>query len=421
MPNYIVNRPDALAIRRILDHYQNMAAAVIIRLAWHAGLLTNEIAQLQWGQVDFVGQELVLEDRSVPMSEEMSSFLNRLFWCRRTESSHVVVADRGRQPMAMQSISRLARRVLDQEGQTEVRLLDLRYDYIIRMMETEPWAKVSRVSGVNLLTLQQHFAPYAAPRPEAKKAERSQTSAQIDELRLQELLQTQGDTPASMAIRLVTQLGLSLEEISSLQWEQIDLTMGTLQLGDQVIHLPESLRDALQRVFVRDGQASPYVICSPRAKNKMDVPRLSRIVRAALIRADLDIVSFRTLYQSGVTGSIQKNILSYTREHGTISRSEAMELLGVSASGAYYHLHRMVEQGRLVRIGMKYYLPDTVVAPEDQADTILLYLTQEGGAYRGEIAELLHIKPTQCSVILKQMVSEGKLVQTNQRYHLKDA
>jgi DNA-binding IclR family transcriptional regulator len=49
---------------------------------------------------------------------------------------------------------------------------------------------------------------------------------------------------------------------------------------------------------------------------------------------------------------------------------------------------------------------------------ILEYLTQEGFAYRQDIADLLGVDVRQCRSILQRMVKAGKLTQKQQRYTL---
>ena len=43
---------------------------------------------------------------------------------------------------------------------------------------------------------------------------------------------------------------------------------------------------------------------------------------------------------------------------------------------------------------------------------------ESGPAYRQDLADLLHIGPRQCGLILKHMVEDGRLVQVGQRYCL---
>ena len=101
-----------------------------------------------------------------------------------------------------------------------------------------------------------------------------------------------------------------------------------------------------------------------------------------------------------------------------LSRGTVMALLGVSKTAAYTRLHRMTEQGRLVRIGGKYYLPENVVPPERHLETIRAYLSQAGFAYRQDIVDLLRIKPKQCTLLLRRLVDAGELLQRGQKYLL---
>lgn len=94
------------------------------------------------------------------------------------------------------------------------------------------------------------------------------------------------------------------------------------------------------------------------------------------------------------------------------------ELLGLSKTATYSRLRRLTEHGKLIRVGGKYYLPGTVVPPEKHREAILGYLAEAGFAYRQDIVDLLHIQPKQCTLVLHRMVEEGTLVQLGQKYYL---
>ena len=81
-------------------------------------------------------------------------------------------------------------------------------------------------------------------------------------------------------------------------------------------------------------------------------------------------------------------------------------------------MNKIFENGKLVRVGRKYYLPGTVVPPEQHREAILGYLAQVGFAYRQDIVDLLHIQPKQCTLVLHHMVEKGDLVQLGQKYFL---
>ncbi len=61
MQEYIVNRPDPNAMKQILEKNFENAAGVILRLAWQAGLLRDEIHTLTWGQIDFLDNQILLK------------------------------------------------------------------------------------------------------------------------------------------------------------------------------------------------------------------------------------------------------------------------------------------------------------------------------------------------------------------------
>ena len=86
-------------------------------------------------------------------------------------------------------------------------------------------------------------------------------------------------------------------------------------------------------------------------------------------------------------------LLALAAEKGAISRGDVMAVLGLSRTAAYGRLHRLTERKKLIRVGGKYYLPGTVVPPEEQAEVIRASIEERMGfAYRQDIAELLHVR-----------------------------
>ena len=81
-------------------------------------------------------------------------------------------------------------------------------------------------------------------------------------------------------------------------------------------------------------------------------------------------------------------------------------------------LRRLTDLGRLIRVGGKYYLPGTVVPPEEHPAAIRAYLEKVGFAYRQDIAGVLRVGSKQCGVILRHLVEAGELVQVRQKYYL---
>lgn len=415
MQEYVVNRPDPEAMDRILEKNFLNAAGVILRLAWQAGLLRDELRCLTWAQVDFLDGRILLSDRSVPMSAELEQYLLALREGRNRRSETVVLSDRDQKPLTAQSISRLARTALDAGGQTAVRLIDLRHDFVLRQLEEHDWQYVSRITGIEAAAMNLHFAAHLTDRRVSTRIRREE-AAQIDEFALWKLLQAERGTPAGAALWLTWQLGLRLEEIVSLRWSQIEGE--TLRLSDRTVPLTSGVLGVLAGLRAAEPEAE-YVLTAPRTGRPYDRTRLSRMARAALVRGGMDNVTLRDLrLDCDIRVGGETEIVAWLRRSRSITRNQAAELLAVSPATAYNRLKQMVKRGKLVQLGTHYYLRTAVVAPERQEAVILEYLDREGFAYRQDIARLLNIEPSQCRPILQRMVASGQIVQERQRYLL---
>ncbi|MEY8259364.1 hypothetical protein AALA80_03370 [Oscillospiraceae bacterium 50-60] len=414
MREYVFTRPDRAAMERILAQEPAGPGGVILRLAWLAGLTRDEIAQLRWEQVSFLDSRLELPDRMVPLAPELRSYLWRRYERHAEESPFAAASSRDGRPLRPESISRLARTALDRGGQTGVRLMDLRHDWIIRQLETQDWPAVARISGVEVAALQARFAAFV---PEKKPAARAET-AQVDEFKLWKVLQAERDTPAGLALWLTWQLGLQAVEIISLTWDQVDFAENVLRLPDREVSLTNAAHRLLLDTRRRQADCGPHVLLTAQSRRPLDLPRLSRITRAALIRGGMEHVSLRDLRRDETREDEDAKILDLAARRGPVSRGEIMTLLGLSKTAVYGRLRRLTDLGRLVRVGGKYYLPGTVVPPEEQPAAVVGYLEQAGFAYRQDICGLLRIEPRQCTLLLKRMVAAGALAQDGQKYFL---
>ena len=330
----------------------------------------------------------------------------------------VLFSERTGGAMQPESISRLARQALDAAGQKDVRLMDLRHDWILRQLETQDWATVARISGVEVPALQARFAPLVAEHPPQARPRR-ETGSQVDEFKLWKVLQAERDTPAGLALWLTWQMGLSAREIVDLTWDRVDLDRGTIRLRDRTVAVTNTVDHILTAALAaRTAEDDPHVVLSPLTRTPLDLPRLSRLTCSALIRGGLEEIQLRQLQKDGHRRSEDSLLLRQAAEDGCITRGTVCRLLGVSKTAAHARLNRLLERKKLVRIGAKYYLPGTVVPPEKHSSVIREYLSREGFAYRKDIAQLLHIDSHQCTPILQRLVAEGELEQRQQKYYL---
>lgn len=411
-------RLDEAAVRRLLEREQTGPEALVLRLAWLEGLTREEIAALTWEQVSFLDDRLELPDRMIPLDGEVRSFLWKLHEAKEAREEpgdpHVLLSARERKPMRLESISRLARLALDRGGLKGVRLLDLRYDWIIRCLDRMDWPEAARVSGVEVATLQLRFSASASVQKPSKSP-----PAQVDEFKLWKVLQAERNTAAGLAMWLGWQLGLQAQEVISLTWDQVDFNESLLRLPDREVAMTSAVRRLLEEERQRrKPEEDAHVLLTERSRKPLDLPRLSRLTRAALIRGGLERVTLRDLKRDDSRDAEDERVLQRVLEQGYVSRGDISELLGLSKTATYARLRRLTDLRKLIRVGGKYYLPGTVVPPEQHREAILEYLVQAGFAYRQDIVDLLHIQPKQCTLVLHRMVEEGLLDQLGQKYFL---
>lgn len=414
-------RPDREALLRVLAANRSNLEGIVLRLAWKMGLSRDEIRQLTWTDISFPGSQIILPDRVIPMDEDTRQVLEERYEFRGRVSPYVVISERHRTQVLPESISRMARTALNKGGLPDVSLTDLRRDYIISQLEEHDWPYVARVSGVAPATLYAKFSSYMAPAKSAAAEERA-ADRPIDEFLMWKVLQAEGSSPAGVALWLTWKMGLQANEILSLTWDQVDLEKNMLHLKDRSIPLGNTARRLLLEVQTQNRDTDdPHVLLTPNSRKPFDRVWLSKLVRTALIRGGIENATLRDIGVEARHKEDDDLLLQYAAEKGSVTKREVMGLLGLQSVAAYERLRRLTERKKLVRIGAKYYLTGTVVPPEDQYEVLRRYLEKAEGAYRQELARLLHVEARQCSVILKRLVEEGKLVQHGQQYYLPQA
>lgn len=389
---------DAQKLTAALEMAGDTAPGRILRLAAGAGLTRAEIQSLTWGQVDFSAWHIVLSERTVPMDAELVTYLLPL---REEDDVPVVRVQRERQPLTAQTISHMARAALCRAGLEDVRLTDLRGEFARSLVRGgQDWQAVSRVTGLDGAALRTLGQPTRTRRAAAPSVE---TEA------LQRLLEKEGASPAGLSIALAWRAGLGLEEIAALKWDQVQ--PDGLHLTRETVPIPQDLR----RILNAAEHGDRFVI-STRTGRPFDRARLSRLVRQALVQGGLDDLTLRDLRQLRGVDKEEASILALARRGVTLR--QVQQTLHLSDTAARRCLRRLTQQGRLTRVGLRYYAAGTVVPPQQQEQKILEYLRREGFAYRQDIARLLGIPPTQCRPILQRLAEAGKVRQEDQRYTL---
>jgi len=376
---------DEEALRRLLAAEGASAAGVILCLTWKAGLSVETLCGLRWGDLLLERGELWLGQRRILLDEETVTCLRgRAGQTGGVPAAFVLSAD-ARRPMSPSTVYRLARQALAREEALRgVTLKRLREDYRLR-----------------------------------QQAEDAGESDGETEFFLWKAVQAEGASPEGLALWMLWRLGLRLQEIVDLTWDSVDMEGKMLRLPQRCVPMGVTLERLLRQAQQESGgsTADPHVLLTPRSRRPYDAARLSRSVEAVLRRFGVGLRpgELSRLYAQKKT---EEKLLHHLERRGSISRQEAAGRLGLSPAAAYRRLAALTEQGRLERIGAKYYPAGTAVSAGEMEEVVCAYLQQEEGACCRQVAERLGIEVRQCRRILRRMVSEGRVIKRDRQYHI---
>lgn len=275
----------------------------------------------------------------------------------------------------------------------------------------------------------------------------------VDEAALRRVLAENGFSAAGVILFLAWGAGLSAADMTTLRWEDISFDSAVLYPTGRRVPLDDDTYLYLMRLYER--RRSEFVVVSDARGVPMHRVNISAAARAALNsesalrditlkdlrddficrllrRYDAEMVcrvaglSRETLRTSYPRAAARRKadtaedalLVSRAQQAGGLDRAAAAELLGIAGDAAYRRLRRLCRQGALVRVGMRYYPAGSVVAPEEQYETVRRYLAETGVAYRKDIAAALGLDGKRCGWVLHKMVAAGQLVLDHQRYTL---
>lgn len=425
------NRPDERALLRVLEENRGKCVEVIIRLAWNAGMNTTEMRELKWEQISFAENQrcISLPNRTIPLEGDLLKCLQNwdkeLNWYRwhkkegQRREEYVVVTDSRRTRPVRGVMSRFVSAALKEEGLENTTIEDLRKDFIIRLLEQHDLPYVARISGLQIHTLNHAYSPYV--RPESKSREKARSKVLPDDETMISVVKAEG-VPLGIAIWFSWNMKLTFEEIVQLTWDQIELDARTILLPSRYIFIDETLRELLDQAQAeRDPDGDPHVILTPKSKKPFRGDRLSRVVRAALIRRGMEtafLTDMKTLRRWKEEEERIVNLAKQKKNKNYITANEIQRMLGLSEMNVFRCMQRIQEQGKLIKVGRRYYLPGTVVPPEQQYESIRAYLEEKGSAGYSELVQLLGIERRQGQWVLNGLIKEGKLLRIDHQYML---
>lgn len=410
-------RPDEATMLRILDNNQLLLAETLIVLAWRLGLSRDEIYNLKWSDFSFEEKQVSLPDRHIPLDEEAYTRLYRRWEEQEHRGVYVASSDRIGERVHPNYIPRCVRKALNEGGLPDINMIDLRQDFVLRLLQEHPRPYVARVTGISATSLYASYSEYFAD--EEKKGNEVEQYSDI-EFRLWKIIQEEGASAEGLALWLAWTLEIPVQEIAALTWDQVDLAKGMINLPDQKVKMGSEILRKLKAVKAeRTPDSDPHVLLTPKAQKGFDAKRLSKVLRNTLIRGGVDL-TLQDILIAKKRNDSDYPIIRIVQKYGGATRNQIMRELPLSQGQYYSRVESLVERGELVRIGQKLYLPGTVVAPEEQYEVIRAHLETVSGAVRSDLASLLHVSSNQCGVILRNLVKEGKLKHTGHVYSLPD-
>ncbi len=442
IPN-LFNKPDDSAMQLLLSHEGYTPAGTILRLAWFCGLLRNEITFLLWNQVDFKENQLVLPDRKIPLTNQMVTFLGGLHNQNAHYSEYVLISSRKTAPMAEQSISAIVRKSLDSYRQKNVRLNDLRIDFIIRALKESSREYVSYISGVDLTALQEHYLPYVEDCvvPESEKAEITEHLRAA----LKDFLQKEAASMVGLAVSFVWQMGIPVPVLPLLTWQLIDFENSIAVFEDRKVRIPEGFLQILRDVKTSRDGIYPYIILNDTKRNPTDAFFIQKAVQQALIRSGIMGITLPDLQNdywrqhslelrellnrkpevSAEFYSIPRNmpselirppmdeLIEYLRVNASANYRTLKNALNFSEAEMNLLLKECLSRGKIVRVGFRYYLPDTVVHRENQKTVILQYVASHQPVTSTELSALMGFEERrQIYWVLTPLLKSGELVRS---------
>lgn len=345
-PNAKYPLPDPNKLHRLLASESDPATAAIIRLAWQAGLTATEIANLRWADINYDDGTLAVSNRIIPASPNLIAFLSSM----ERDGSYVIYSNLSKGGSSTRnSVSHKARLALDRVGE-EASLLDLRFDYIVRMLKEQPAEVVSRATGCEVRTLQGINKRYTRgnPNPVPRRIA-CHYNYSTDREHIETALKEEANVLDALIIMLSWMCDLYLKEMSELTWASVNLSNGVLTLRGKSIAMPQMLVNVLksEKIAVHNSQ---YVLAGQKSSDKLSTFFISKRAAEFFTRHQLDGLSLggiRGRYNMRSHLGVKDYILQAARQENGVSAEDVRTQFHINTTKAGRILNELLSQGEL--------------------------------------------------------------------------
>lgn len=370
----------------------------LLYLTWDLGLTPTEITLLRWEDLDLSAGVLRVKGREVPIPPEAAAFFSAL----ERRGPYVAATRKSRgSPTNRITVSRKLRFALDAAGLTEVEPKLLRELYILRQIDLLPIEAAARVTGLEVVSLQQLYRRH---RHAPLKAERRGKTRALDLSALKRALDQEGDTLDRRVILLSWQGGLLLREMQALRWDDVDLAEGVWRVAGEARPIPPALRPVLAQW---QGEGPGYVLRTQTGR-PVEVPFLSRRVSEFFIRYGMEEVSLPFLRGRVRTDEdYQARLLALLTERPELTVRQAAGALGLSLSVTRRLWKRLEEERRPPHAAGE----DRLLKGQREREKLAAILQARAGetVTAAQLLELTGLAPGSLYYYLKYFLEQGAL------------
>lgn len=371
---------------------------LFLYLTWDLGLTPTEITLLRWEELDLSAGVLRVKGREVPVPPEAAAFFSAL----ERRGPYVAATRKSRGgPTNRITVSRKLRFALDAAGLTEVEPKLLRELYILRQLDSLPIEAAARVTGLEVVSLQQL---YRRRRHAPLRSQRRGRSRELDLSALNRALEREGDTLDCRVILLSWQGGLLLREMQALRWDDVDLAEGVWRVAGEARPIPPPLRPVLAQ-WQKEG---PGFVLRTQTGRRVELTFLSRRVSEFFIRYGMEEVSLPFLRGRVRTDEdYQARLLALLAERPELTDLQAAGALGLSLPVTRHLWKRLEEERRPPRAEAE----DRLLKGQREREKLAAILQARAGetVTAAQLLELTGLAPGSLYYYLKDFLEQGAL------------
>jgi len=359
----MMNRENQENLNRLLLSDELECEQLVLLLGLYVGMRTEEIPYLKWSDIDFSHSCLHIAGRDVPLSEDV---LFALAHAKQLGTYVISPKNSKGTPATRMTISRMAKKALTAYGFPSITLRDLRGLFILRAFEEYPIKQVARISGCEIQCLR---AFSKENHLESLRHVHNTACNGWDVQKFKEALEQEGDTLDTRVIWLCWHGGLTLKELSDLQWDSISISEETWQINGQTKHIPAGLCERLA------GWETPINRVGTILKGKLSGKKLDPIFASTrgkefLIRNGFETIKLNDIrgqYYACFDSELSTRILGiFNRKEMASERIIACEI-GIPQNMVRQCLHELIQSGNLrySEVEHRYLLPSVTTNKED--------------------------------------------------------